>query len=222
MRQSLAAQCGRSLSMEEEQSSGGAGVYFGCCRGAEFAGEEDERVFVRRGVQRVDLSYDDPVVAGGVLGDDLALEGGEGVRDRCGVGRTLLPSRLGGIGATTRIRVGGVARCGGNPVRRRAPAPAARNCRSSPLRVGRGVPPWRTHPGSREPRSARLDPGETARPRSADRRDRGDPIETCTPDGREDRLRGTLPRGRRDRHPEAASRSGSCRRRADRTQRWEP
>lgn len=54
-------------------------------QGAVFAGEEVERVFVRRGVHGVDLSYDDPVVAGGVLGDDLALEGGEGVREHGGV-----------------------------------------------------------------------------------------------------------------------------------------
>jgi hypothetical protein len=30
-------------------------------------------------VQGVDSTYDDPVIAGGMLGDDLALEGGEGV-----------------------------------------------------------------------------------------------------------------------------------------------
>jgi hypothetical protein len=65
MRQSLAAQCGRSLSMEEEQPFGRRRCLLWLLRGAEFAGEEDERVFVRRGVQRVDLSYDDPVVAGG-------------------------------------------------------------------------------------------------------------------------------------------------------------
>ena len=47
---------------------------------AESAGEEDERVFDGRDVQVVDPSYDDPVVAGGVLGDDLAFEGRRGRR----------------------------------------------------------------------------------------------------------------------------------------------
>jgi hypothetical protein len=45
-------------------------------------GEEDERVVVGRDVQVVDLSYDYPVIAGGVLGDDLALEAGAGVLRR--------------------------------------------------------------------------------------------------------------------------------------------
>jgi hypothetical protein len=42
-------------------------------QGAKRAGEEDERVFVGRDVQVVDLPDDDPVIAGGMLGDDLAL-----------------------------------------------------------------------------------------------------------------------------------------------------
>jgi hypothetical protein len=33
-------------------------------------------------MQVVDLSYDDPVIAGGMLGDDLTLEGGEGVGEQ--------------------------------------------------------------------------------------------------------------------------------------------
>jgi hypothetical protein len=49
-------------------------------QGAEFAGKEDEWVSARRGVQGVDVSDDDPVVAGRVLCDDLALEFDEGVR----------------------------------------------------------------------------------------------------------------------------------------------
>jgi hypothetical protein len=48
-------------------------------QGAECAGEEDERVFEGRGAHVVDAAYDDPVIARGVLGDDLALECGEGV-----------------------------------------------------------------------------------------------------------------------------------------------
>ena len=39
---------------------------------AEPAGEEDERVFAQRGTQIVDTPYDNPVVACGMLGDDLA------------------------------------------------------------------------------------------------------------------------------------------------------
>jgi len=42
--------------------------------GAKRAGEEDQRVFDRRGVQVVDLGHVDPVIAGGMLGDDLTLE----------------------------------------------------------------------------------------------------------------------------------------------------
>ena len=48
-------------------------------RGAEFAGEEDERLIDRRDAQSIDSPHDDPVVSGGMLGDDLAFEGGEGV-----------------------------------------------------------------------------------------------------------------------------------------------
>ena len=48
-------------------------------QGAECAGVEDQRVCDRWGVQAVDVSDDDPVVAGGVFGDDLAFEGGDGV-----------------------------------------------------------------------------------------------------------------------------------------------
>ena len=43
------------------------------------AGEEDERVFDGCDLQDVDLSYNDPVIAGGMLGDDLAFDGREGV-----------------------------------------------------------------------------------------------------------------------------------------------
>jgi len=55
------------------RTSGRAGGLLWLLKGAEFAREEDQRVPARRGVQAVDVSYDDPVVAGGVLGDDLAL-----------------------------------------------------------------------------------------------------------------------------------------------------
>jgi hypothetical protein len=47
--------------------------------GSECAGEEEERVFARRDAHLLDPPDDDPVIAGGVLSDDLALEGGEGV-----------------------------------------------------------------------------------------------------------------------------------------------
>ena len=49
---------------------------------AECAGEEDERVIDGRDAQVVDAPDDDPVVAGGMLGDDLTLEGGEGVGEQ--------------------------------------------------------------------------------------------------------------------------------------------
>ena len=49
---------------------------------AECAGEEHERVCDRRYAQVVDAPYDDPVIAGRMLGDDLALEGGEGVGEQ--------------------------------------------------------------------------------------------------------------------------------------------
>jgi hypothetical protein len=49
-------------------------------QGAKGAGEEDERVAGHaRDAQVVDAPYDDRVIAGGVLGGDSALEGGEGV-----------------------------------------------------------------------------------------------------------------------------------------------
>jgi len=44
--------------------------------GGECAGEEDERVFDGGDPQVVDPPHDDPVIAGGMFGDDLALEGG--------------------------------------------------------------------------------------------------------------------------------------------------
>jgi hypothetical protein len=50
-------------------------------QGAEPAGEEDERIAGPRATERVDLAEDDPVVAGGVLGDGPALEAGQGVGD---------------------------------------------------------------------------------------------------------------------------------------------
>ncbi len=49
---------------------------------AECAGEEDEWVFEGRGAHVVDAAYDDPVIAGGVLGNDLALQCGEGVGEQ--------------------------------------------------------------------------------------------------------------------------------------------
>ena len=43
-------------------------------QGAKRAGEEDERVFVGRDVQVVDLPDDDPVIVGGMLGDGTVLD----------------------------------------------------------------------------------------------------------------------------------------------------
>ncbi len=50
--------------------------------GAIGAGEEDEWVLDRGGAHAVDAAYDDPVIACRVLGDDLALERGEGVGEQ--------------------------------------------------------------------------------------------------------------------------------------------
>ena len=57
-------------------------VLLSLSQAAEGTSEEDERVFAGRDVQLVDLPDDDPVIPGGVLGDDLALEGGEGVGEQ--------------------------------------------------------------------------------------------------------------------------------------------
>jgi hypothetical protein len=56
------------------------GVAVWLFQAAECAGEEDERVVDARDAQVVDPPYDDPVIAGGVLGDDLALEAWRGRR----------------------------------------------------------------------------------------------------------------------------------------------
>jgi hypothetical protein len=50
-------------------------------QGRECAGEEKERVVAGRDPYLLDASHDDPVIAGGVLGDDLAFEAGEGVAE---------------------------------------------------------------------------------------------------------------------------------------------
>src|SRR5215211_6100848 len=65
-----------------QRCSGGRSVAVSLLHGAKRAREEDERVFDGREVQVVDPPYDDPVIAGGMLGDDLALEGGEGVGEQ--------------------------------------------------------------------------------------------------------------------------------------------
>lgn len=51
-------------------------------QGDEFAGEEHERVFDGRDVQVLDASDHEGVVAGGVLGDNLALERREGIGEQ--------------------------------------------------------------------------------------------------------------------------------------------
>ena len=84
--------------------------------GAECAGEEDERVFDRRGAQVVDLRHDDPVIAGGMLGDDLALEGGEGVGEQRYAAASELP-----VEAGESVRAGGGR---ASPRTARAVAPA--------------------------------------------------------------------------------------------------
>ena len=70
------------MGFEERPSAGLAGVLSVVPHGVEGAGEEDERVVDRRDAQVVDPPDDDPVIAGGMLGDDLALEGGEGVGEQ--------------------------------------------------------------------------------------------------------------------------------------------
>ena len=49
-------------------------ILLGLSHDAKCAGEEDERVFDRGGVQVVDLGHDDRVIAGGMLGDELTLK----------------------------------------------------------------------------------------------------------------------------------------------------
>jgi hypothetical protein len=55
------------------------------------AGEEDERVFEGRHEDAADMPEDDPVIARRVLGDDVALEGGERVGDQRHAARPELP-----------------------------------------------------------------------------------------------------------------------------------
>ena len=63
-------------------AAGGRAGLASLSQGAECAGEEDEWVFEGRGAHVVDAAYDDPVITGGVLGDDLTLERGEGVSEQ--------------------------------------------------------------------------------------------------------------------------------------------
>ena len=77
----ISTQRRRSLSMEQVQCSGGASVCVGCCRAPYSPAKKTSgSLAARRAI--VDPPHDDPVIAGGVLGDDLALEGGEGVREQ--------------------------------------------------------------------------------------------------------------------------------------------
>jgi hypothetical protein len=71
-------------------------------KGPEFAGEEEKRVSRGRDAQPVDSTYHDPVITGGVLGDDLALERGEGVGQQRHAGLSELP-----LEAREAVRVGG-------------------------------------------------------------------------------------------------------------------
>src|SRR5688572_22029045 len=58
-------------------------------------GEEDERVIEGRHEDAVDMPDDDPVIARRVLGDDVTLEGGEGVGDQRHAARAELPADAG-------------------------------------------------------------------------------------------------------------------------------
>jgi hypothetical protein len=64
-------------------------------QGGECAGEEDERVLDGRDPQVVDPPHDDPVIAGGMFGDDLALEGGQRVREQWYAAVSELPVEAG-------------------------------------------------------------------------------------------------------------------------------
>lgn len=67
--------CGIAQAPEEEHgASGGRDGLTSLLHGAKRAGEEDERVFSGRDVYMNDLSHDDPVIAGGMLGHDRTLE----------------------------------------------------------------------------------------------------------------------------------------------------
>ncbi len=56
-------------------------VGFALLHATDRTGEEDERVIEGRHDDAADMPDDDPVIARRVLGDDVALEGGEGVGD---------------------------------------------------------------------------------------------------------------------------------------------
>jgi catechol 2,3-dioxygenase-like lactoylglutathione lyase family enzyme len=62
---------------------------------AECAREEDERLIARRDAHLLDLPDDDPVIAGWMLGDDLALKGGEGVREQRHAATPKIPLEIG-------------------------------------------------------------------------------------------------------------------------------
>jgi hypothetical protein len=68
---------------------GDTGVRF--VKATDRAGEEDERVFEGRHEDAVDMPEDDPVIARWVLGDDVALEGGERVGDQRHAARPEFP-----------------------------------------------------------------------------------------------------------------------------------
>lgn len=68
---------------------GDIGVRF--VKATDRAGEEDERVVEGRNEDAVDMPDDDPVIARRVLGDDVALEGGEGVGDQRHAARPEFP-----------------------------------------------------------------------------------------------------------------------------------
>jgi len=72
---------------------GGTGVRF--VKATDRAGEEDERVFEGRHEDAVDMPDDDPVIARRVLGDDVALEGGERVGDQRHAARPEFPADAG-------------------------------------------------------------------------------------------------------------------------------
>jgi hypothetical protein len=64
-------------------------------QGAECAAEEDERLIRGSGAYGADSADDDRVVAGGVLGDDLALEAGERAGDQWHSASAVVPVEAG-------------------------------------------------------------------------------------------------------------------------------
>ena len=120
---------------------------FGYCRAPNAPAKKTSGSVDGRDVQVVDAPDDDPVVAGGVLGDDLALEGGEGVGEQ---------------------RYAAVARAAqSRPANRSAPARGRASCEVLVLpsqHVDAEAPrPPHARPGERAARRAERDQGRLER-----------------------------------------------------------